>query len=105
MHLTPERAMAKASEDSRATWSVANEEALITFLQTCQAEDQRLVMEPTSRLQSAAHLATSDAAVRFGPVLRGLFPNAEPDQRFGSAFSLNLGPDPHRTGPVVWFWS
>src|ERR1700722_15308700 len=38
MHLSSEGAMAKVSEDSRATWSVADEEALIAFLWTCQAE-------------------------------------------------------------------
>ena len=39
-----------------------------------------------------------DGKVRFGPVLRGIFSNPEPDHRSGSGFVANLGPD-HWFGP------
>ena len=59
MHLTPERAMAKVSEDSRATWSVADEEALIAFLWTCQAEaGDGTNFKAATWTAAVAHLAT-----------------------------------------------
>ena len=60
--------MAKASEDSHATWSVADEEALIAFLQTRQAE----AGDGTHfKAAAVAHLATQSRreAVLVGPKL------------------------------------